>query len=110
MCWEKQDVEYWTSKLCRKYVKMYHIEKFWPRKCHPLHTREYCYKSLNCRSEQFVHYLMEVWKALFPEKAMSKGKVNYNLAGMVCAELILGRKVDWSMSQPEFRFSSYYLS
>lgn len=24
--WKNKEVKYWTSKLCRKYVKMYHID------------------------------------------------------------------------------------
>ena len=24
--WEKEKAEYWTSKMCKKYVKMYHID------------------------------------------------------------------------------------
>lgn len=25
--WEKEEEEYWNSKMCKKYVKMYHIDK-----------------------------------------------------------------------------------
>jgi len=25
--WEKEDAEYWSSKMCKQYVKMYHIDK-----------------------------------------------------------------------------------
>ena len=95
--WEKEEAEYWSSKMCKKYVKMYHIDKLWPRESHARHTHDYSCKPWTCNNKHFVHRSNEVWKALFGEgKAMCKGYINYSLASMVYAELILVRKVDWS--------------
>ena len=88
--------EYWTSKLCKKYVKMYHIGKLWPQELHAGHTREFSFKPASCLSPHFVHRSVEVWRALFGDKSMSKGRINYTIASMVYTELKLARKVDWS--------------
>jgi hypothetical protein len=36
--------EYWSSKTSKKYVKMYYIDKLWPKECHVAHM-----KSFACR-------------------------------------------------------------
>jgi hypothetical protein len=94
--WEEEEAEYWTSKMGRRYVKMYHIDKLWPLEAHKGHTRDFCCKPGNCNNKHFVHRSAEVWHALFGDKSRSKGYINYSVACMVYAELILGRKVDWS--------------
>ncbi len=94
--WEKEEAEYWTSKMCRQYIKMYHIDKLWPLEAHKGHTRDFCCKPWNCNNKHFVHRSAEVWHALFGDKPRSKGYINYSVACMVYAELQLGRKVDWS--------------
>ena len=94
--WEKEEAEYWTSRMCRKYIKMYHIDKLWPREFHARHTHDYACKPYDCKNEHFVHRSKEVWRALFGDKPMVKGYINYSVACMVYAELILARKVDWS--------------
>ena len=52
---EEEEVEYWTFKTCKKYVKMYHIDKLWPRDCHAVHTHGFCCKPRNCNNKHFVH-------------------------------------------------------
>ena len=36
--------EHWPSLTCKKYVKMYHIDKLWPRECHEVHTKNFACK------------------------------------------------------------------
>jgi hypothetical protein len=43
-CWENEKDEYWSSKMCKKYVKMCQIDKLWPKECHAAHM-----KSFACR-------------------------------------------------------------
>ena len=93
--WE-EEVEYWTFKTCKKYVKMYHIDKLWPRDYHAVHTHGFCCKPRNCNNKHFVHRSEEVWRSLFGGKPRSKGCINHSVGSMVYAELILNRKVDWS--------------
>ena len=38
--WETETAEYWTSTMCKKYVKKYHIGKLWPRDCHAAHNHD----------------------------------------------------------------------
>ena len=82
--------------MCRTYVKMYHIDKLWPQESHKSHTRDFCCKPWTCNNKHFVHRSEEVWRVLFGNKRRSKGYINYSVACMVYAELILERKIDWS--------------
>ena len=97
--WENVDADYWTSKLCKQYVKMYHINKLWPRDAYARQTADFNCKPHSCIDPYFVHRATEVWGAMFGPKPMSKGYINYSLASMVYAELRLKLKVDWSPFQ-----------
>ena len=94
--WEAETEEFWTSKTCKKYVKMYHIDKLWPRECHESHTKNFACRPWMCKNDHFNHRAEEVWRALFGDRPRNKGFFNYSLVSMVYAELILKRKVDWS--------------
>ena len=94
--WEAEAEECWTSKTCKKYVKMYHIDKLWPRQCHESHTKSFACKPWMCKDDHFIHRAQEVWQALFGDRPRSKGLLNYSLVSMVYTELILKRKVDWT--------------
>ena len=59
--WETEDAEYWTFKTCRQYIKMYHIDKLWPRDQHERQTQDFACKPHNCRSLLFVQRCNEVW-------------------------------------------------
>ena len=92
--WEVEVEEWWTSKTCKKYVKMYHIDKLWPRDCHESHTKAFTTRPWMCNNDHFVHHAEEVWQALFGDCPRSKGFFNYSLLSMVYSELILKKKVD----------------
>jgi hypothetical protein len=94
--WENEKEEYWSSKMCKKYVKMCHIDKLWPKECHAAHTRGFVCRPLTCNNDHFIHRAEEVWRALFGNREKNKGLFNYGLVAMVYAELKLERKVDWS--------------
>lgn len=94
--WENEQEEYWSSKTCRKYVKMCHIDKLWPKQHHAVNTKNFACRPLTCNDDHFIHRAEEVWRALFGNREKSKGLFNYGLLAMVYAELKLERKVDWS--------------
>jgi len=94
--WEKEKKENWTAKECKKYVKMYHIGKHWPRECHPVDTKAFTCNPTKCLNEHFMFRCEEVWRSLFGDRPKGKGAFPYILMAMVYAELILKRKVNWS--------------
>jgi hypothetical protein len=95
--WENEKEEYWSSKMCKKYVKMCHIDKLWPKECHAAHTRDFACRPLTCNDDHFIHRAEEVWRALFGNQREKQAwSFNYGLVVMVYAELKSERKVDWS--------------
>lgn len=94
--WEFEREEYWTSMTCKKYVKMYHIGKCWPKQYHQVHTRSFSCNPATCHDDHFLHRAEEVWVALFGDRGKTKGYYTYTLLSMVYAEVILKRKVNWS--------------
>ena len=81
--WEAKTKEFWTSKTCKKYVKMYHIDKLWPRDCHESNTKGFSCKPWMCKDDRFVYRAEMVWRALFGDRPKSKGSFNYSLLSMV---------------------------
>jgi hypothetical protein len=94
--WENEKEEYWSSKMYKKYMKVCHIDKLWPKECHAAHTKGFACRPLKCKDDHFIHRAEEVWRALFGNRERSKGLLNYGLVAMVYAELKLECKVDWS--------------
>jgi hypothetical protein len=39
--WKNKKEEYWSSKTCKKYVKMFDIDKLWPKECYAAHTKSF---------------------------------------------------------------------
>ena len=93
--WESLGDMYWTQKECKTYVKMYHIDKLWPREQHDLNTRTFSCKPGSCMDDHFMHRAYEVWTTLFGDRKPSKAHFNYTILCMVYAELILKRSVSW---------------
>jgi hypothetical protein len=94
--WKYEKEEYWSSKMCKKYVKMCHIDKLWPKECYVVHTKGFACRPYTCKDDHFIHRAEEAWRALVGNRERSKGLLNYGLVAMVYAELKLERKVDWS--------------
>jgi RING-H2 zinc finger domain len=94
--WEAETEEFWTFKTCKKYVKMYHVDKLWPRDNHESNTKAFACRPWMCKDEHFIYRAEEVWRALFGDRPRSKGFFNYSLVSMVYTELILKQKVDWT--------------
>ena len=102
--WENEEEEYWSSKTCKKYVKMCHIDKLWPKKHHTVNTKNLAYRPLTCNDDYFIHRAEKVWRALFGNRKKSKGLFNYGMLVMVYLELNLERKVDWSTYPTTMQF------
>jgi hypothetical protein len=102
--WEDEKEEYWSSKTCKKYVKMCHIDKLWPKECHAAHTKGFACRPLTCKDDHFIHRAEEVWRALFRNRERNKGLLNHGFVAMVYAELKLERKVDWSTYPTTMQF------
>jgi len=102
--WEDEEQEYWTSQDCKKFVKMYHIGKLWPRRCHEVNTKASSCMPVTCRDDHFNHRCEEVWRALFGDRVKGKDSFPYILLAMVYTELILKRKVNWSTYQTSKAF------
>ena len=93
--WDAVGPGYWTQRDCKTYVKMYHIDKLWPREQHEVNTRTFTCKPGSCTDDHFLHRAYEVWNALFGDRRLSKANFGYTLLCMVYAELILKRRVSW---------------
>ena len=79
--------------MCKKYVKMYYIDKLWPKECYKAHTKGFACRPYTCKDDHFIYRIEEVWQALFENWERSNGLLNY---GLVYVELKLEHKVDWS--------------
>ena len=66
--WEVEMEEYWTSKTSKKYVKMYHVDKLWPRGCHEMNTKSFTARPHICNNDHFLHRAKEVWRTLFGDR------------------------------------------
>ena len=102
--WENEKEEYWSSKMCKKYVKMCHIDKLWPEEHHAVNTKNFAYWSFTCNDDHFIHQVEQVWRALFGNRERNKGLFNYGLLAMVYIELKLEHKVDWSTYPMKMQF------
>jgi hypothetical protein len=59
--WENEKEEYWSSKKCKKYVNMCHIDKLWRKECHVAHTKSFVCRLWICNDDHFIHRAEEVW-------------------------------------------------
>jgi hypothetical protein len=59
--WENEKEECWSSKTCKKYVKMCHINKLWPKECHAANTKSFVCRPWICNDDHFIHRAEEVW-------------------------------------------------
>jgi hypothetical protein len=78
MGWKNKKEEYKSSKTCKKHVKVYHIDKPWPKKCHEAHTKKFAW-NMDLQGYHFNHRAKEVWRALFGNHNKRKGFFNYSL-------------------------------
>ncbi len=93
--WREERADIWNCTTCKKYVKMYHIMKLWPRheaqKYGP--RREGPVKS--CKSDHFAHRYHEVTIAVGIKNTRPELML-YSTMAMVWAEIVLHKDIDWT--------------
>jgi hypothetical protein len=96
--WNSVPSPYWVCNVAKKYVKMHHIDKLFPKAVWNYNHRVSGVKPSDSKSKHFAHRALEVWSALYPDKPFgpkNKNIISYSMAAMLYAELVLKRKVDW---------------
>ena len=92
--WQDEEETLWNCTMCKRYVKMKHLVKLWPRsqaiKSGP--RREGL--ASNCLSEHFKHRYHEVTIAVGIRNSRPEIMLYSNMA-MVWAEIVLHKDVDW---------------
>ena len=95
--WDSVTSLYWVCNITKKYVKMYHLDKLFPKAVWKYNHRVFGVKLGENKSKHFAHCALEVWSALYPDKSFglnNKNIISYSMAVMVYAEIELKRKVD----------------
>jgi hypothetical protein len=96
--WDSLTSSYWICNTAKKYVKMHHIDKLFPKAVWKYNHRVSGVKSGENKSKHFAHRALEVWSASYPAKPFdlnNKNIISYSIAAMVYVEIELKRKVDW---------------
>jgi hypothetical protein len=84
--------------VAKRYVKMHHIDKFFPHAVWNYSHKAPSVKPSENTSKHFAHHALEVWSALYPDNpfgSKNKNIISYSMAAMLYVELELKRKVDW---------------
>jgi hypothetical protein len=92
--WDTELKALWTCTTCKKYVKMHHLAKLWPRAQAVVSVHRWEGPTSNCSSDHFRQWYYEVHDAVgLPN---SKPTImNYSTMAMVWAEIVLHKDVDW---------------
>jgi hypothetical protein len=96
--WESFPSPYWVCNVAKRYVKMHHIDKFFPQAVWNYNHKAFGVKPSESKSKHFAHHALKVWSSLYPDKpfgSKNKNIISYSMAAMLYAELELKRKVDW---------------
>jgi hypothetical protein len=96
--WDSITSPLWVCNMTKKYVKMHHIDKFFPEAVWKYNHRVSGVKPGESKSKHFAHRALEVWSALYPDKPFgpnNKNIISYSMVAMVYAKIELKRKVDW---------------
>jgi hypothetical protein len=96
--WDSVTLLLWVCNTAKKYVKMHHIDKFFPEAVWEYNHRVSGVKPGESKSKHFAHRALEFWSALYPDKPfgpINKNIISYSMAVMVYVEIELKRKVDW---------------
>ena len=92
--WEEEPKKVWDCTTCKKYVKMTHLSKIWPRKRAEVQVRRWEGQMSTCESQHFVRRYEEITSA--GSLPVSKPNVmNYSNMAMIWAEIVLHKEVDW---------------
>lgn len=92
--WQDEPETPWTCTTCKKYVKMTHLVKLWPREQARISGPRREGLASNCLSSHFTHRYHEVTIAVGVRNARPEIMLYSNMA-MVWAEIVLHKDVDW---------------
>jgi hypothetical protein len=88
--WDSVTTPFWVCNTAKKYVKMHHIDKFFPEAVWEYNHRASGVKPKESKSKHFAHRALEVWSVLYPNKPFgpdNKNIISYSMAAMVYAEI-----------------------
>lgn len=92
--WDTDPKRSWTCTTCKKYVKMKHLAKLWPRSQAQISVPRWEGPTSNCASDHFRERYYEVHNAVgLPNSKPTM--MNYSTMAMVWAEIVLHKDVDW---------------
>lgn len=92
--WQDEEETPWTCTTCKRYVKMKHLMKLWPRAQAIISGPRREGLASNCQSAHFLHRYHEVTIAVGVRNARPEIMLYSNMA-MVWAEIVLHKDVDW---------------
>ena len=96
--WEEEQTKVWDCTMCKKYMKMTHIQKLWPRERVLKQASRWEGQTSTCQSEHFKQRYIQVHRVL-GIKSAKWNVMNYNVMAMVWAEIVLHKDVDWRTAQ-----------
>ena len=79
------------------YVKMYHIDKLFPKAVWTYNHKVFSVKPKENKSKHFAQCALEVWFVLYADKSFglsNKNIISYSMAVMIYVKIELKRKVD----------------
>lgn len=92
--WQEEEDTLWTCTTCKKYVKMKHLLKLWPRAQAMISGPRREGLASSCNSAHFRHRYHEVTIAVGVRNSRPEIMLYSNMA-MVWAEIVLHKDVDW---------------
>ena len=92
--WQDEPERLWTCTMCKKYVKMTHLLKLWPRAQARISGPRREGLASSCLSSHFTHRYHEVTIAVGVRNARPEIMLYSNMA-MVWADIVLHKDVDW---------------
>ena len=93
--WQDEEERLWNCTMCKRYVKMKHLLKLWPRSQAIMSGPRREGSTSNCESEHFMQRYHEVTIAVGVRNLRPEIMLYSNMA-MVWAEIVLHKEVDWS--------------
>lgn len=92
--WKYEEEDPWTCTTCKKYVKMKHLMKLWPRAQARISGPRREGLASNCLSNHFTHRYHEVTIAVGVRNTRPEIMLYSNMS-MVWAEIVLHKDIDW---------------
>ena len=96
--WDSELSPYWICNTTKKYVKMYYIDKLFPKTVWSYNHKNSSVKPKESKFKYFEYRALEVWSALYPNKSFgpeNKNIISYSIMVMAYAEIELKKTVNW---------------